>query len=74
MAMKLLTFHDQRVADLSTDDDDDDFVILDIIQRTQVSDTQFELGQRIRPQSLDSVRDKGRLVLKSSNYSRFRIR
>jgi hypothetical protein len=37
MAMKLLTFHNQRIADLSPDDQDDNFVSFDIIQGSQVT-------------------------------------
>jgi hypothetical protein len=44
MAMKFLAFHYQFVANLFTYDDDDDFVLLDIIQCTQVSGAQFKCG------------------------------
>jgi hypothetical protein len=47
MAMKLLLFHNQFVADFSPDDEYDDLFSLHIIQGTEVSRTQFELGQWI---------------------------
>jgi hypothetical protein len=60
MAMKLLSFHNQLVADLSPYEQDYHHVALDIIQATQVSCAQFELGQRIGPQPFDRFRgDRG---------------
>src|SRR5688572_7183811 len=56
MAMKLLAFHNQFVADLPTDDENNDLVTPDIIQGTQVSCPQFELNQGIGSQSLDRFR------------------
>jgi hypothetical protein len=35
--MELLAFHNEFVADLAPDDQEDNFVSFDIIQRTQVS-------------------------------------
>jgi hypothetical protein len=46
MAMKLLPFHDQFVADFSPDDEDEHLVSLHIVQGTEVSCAQLELGQR----------------------------
>jgi hypothetical protein len=64
MAMELLAFHNQIVPDLASDDQDDDLVALDIIQRTQVSCTQLKVGEWVRPQALDCFRGGRRLVLK----------
>jgi hypothetical protein len=47
MAMKFLAFHDQHVAHLSADDQNDDLFSLDIIQRSQVTCPQLELSQGI---------------------------
>jgi hypothetical protein len=55
MAMELLAFHNQLVADLSPDDQDDDFFSFNIIQDTQVARPQFKLGQGIRAQALDRL-------------------
>jgi hypothetical protein len=49
MAMKLLAFHDQLIANLSADNDDNNLVPFYIIQRTKAADTQFEFYQRVRP-------------------------
>jgi hypothetical protein len=72
MAMKLLTFDDQLVLDFSAHDDDDNLIILNIIQRSEASDTQFEPGQWVRPQPFDGSRFGGRLVLKPSHNGRFK--
>jgi hypothetical protein len=71
MAMKLLTFHNQLVAFLPPDDQDDNFVTFDIIQDTQVSRPKFELGQRVRTQALDRFRGRRGLVLQPGQNSRF---
>jgi hypothetical protein len=47
MAMKLLPFHDQFVADFTPHDEYNDVFSLHIVQGTEVSYTQFELGKRI---------------------------
>jgi hypothetical protein len=54
--MKRLTFHDQRVADLAADDEQDDLVVDHIIQHAQVADPQFEPGEGVRSQCLDGSR------------------
>ncbi|MCI0485617.1 MAG: hypothetical protein L0229_03350 [Blastocatellia bacterium] len=64
MAMKLLSFHDQFVSDFSPHDEQDDLIVLHIIQGTQISCTQFELGQRIGAQPFDSFRRCCGLMLK----------
>ncbi|MEX0717436.1 MAG: hypothetical protein WD066_12655 [Planctomycetaceae bacterium] len=64
MAMKLLAFHFQLVADLPPDDQNDDFVSFDIIQNTQLAGAQLELGQGIRYQPLDRFRGSRRLIRK----------
>jgi hypothetical protein len=71
MAMKLLPFHKQSTSDFSTYDEHDNLVFLHIIQGTQVSCTQFELGEGIGAQPFDSFRRCGRLVLKAGQYGRF---
>lgn len=64
MSMELFASHDQFVADLPSDDQQDHFgtVLLDIIQDTEVTDTQFELRQRVRPKTPDRFRWNRRLV------------
>jgi hypothetical protein len=62
MGMKLLAFHNQFVAGFASDQQDDDFVRFDIIQRPQVADSQFELGEGIGPQTLDCPRGRFRLM------------
>jgi hypothetical protein len=64
MAMKLLSFHKQFVADFSPHDEHDNFISLNIVQDTQVPCPQFKLRQRIGPQPLDRLRLRRRLVLK----------
>jgi hypothetical protein len=44
MAMKFVSFHDERIADLAPDNENHYAILFDIIQRTKVADTQFELG------------------------------
>jgi hypothetical protein len=53
MAMELLTFHNQFVAQLAADDENDNLISLDILQGTQISRPQLELGEGIWAQSLD---------------------
>ncbi|NUQ65644.1 MAG: hypothetical protein HUU20_24505 [Pirellulales bacterium] len=64
MAMEFVAFHNEFVTDFPSDDQDDDLVGLDIMQGTQVSCTQLERGQRIRPETLDRFRGYRRLMLK----------
>ena len=56
MAMKLLAFDDQLVADFAADEEDDDLAFIDIIQDPQVSDTQLEVRKWIGAQALDRFR------------------
>jgi hypothetical protein len=70
MAMKLLPFHDQLVADLSPDDQDDNFVSFDIVQGAQVTCPKLELRQRIGSQALDRFRGRCRLVLQAGQDRR----
>jgi len=69
--MELLAFHNQFVPHLASDDQDDNFISLDIIQGTQVSCPQFKLSERIRAQSLDRFRGRHGLVLEPGLDSRF---
>jgi hypothetical protein len=45
MGIKFLTFHNQLVADLATDNEQDDLGLLHIIQRPEIADTKFKLCQ-----------------------------
>jgi hypothetical protein len=63
MAMELLSFHDEFVADLPPHDEDDNLVCLHIIQGTQVFYPQLKLCQRIGPQPFDCFRRCLGLVL-----------
>jgi hypothetical protein len=65
MAMEFLTFHDQLVADFAAHEEYDNFVLLDIIQGTQVSRTQLEVGKKIGTQALDRFGRLRRRVLQS---------
>jgi hypothetical protein len=47
MAIKLLAFHNESVADFSPDHQDDNLISLDIIQGPQVSKAQFKFSERI---------------------------
>jgi len=69
--MKLLAFHNQFVAELSPDDQNRDVLAFHIVQGTQVSCAQFELNQRIGPQTLDGFGGRGGLVLKAGHDSGF---
>jgi hypothetical protein len=71
MAMELLSFHDEFVADFSPDDEHDYFISLDIVQGAQVSRTELELGERIGAQPLDRFRWRRRLVLQAAPDGRF---
>ncbi|MBX7105795.1 MAG: hypothetical protein K1X57_17055 [Gemmataceae bacterium] len=70
MAMKLLPFHNERVADLPTDDQDDNLITLHIVQRPQVAHPQFELGQRVGAKLFDRFRECFRLILQSGQDRR----
>jgi len=71
MAMKLLAFYNQPVSDFSSDDQDNDFFSLGIIQGTESTCPKLELGQRIGTQTLDGFRGCRGLVLQSCLNSRF---
>jgi hypothetical protein len=62
MLMELLAAHDQFVADLPPDDQEDDFLIRDIIQDTEVAHPEFELGHRVGPKLLDRLGRCPRLI------------
>jgi hypothetical protein len=65
MAMELLAFHDQFVADFSPDDQDDDFFAFDIIQHTQVARSQLECSKRIWTQTFNRFARLCRFVFQS---------
>jgi len=69
--MELLAFHNQFAPHLTSDDQDDNLISLDIIQGTQVSCPQFKFSERIRAQSLDRFRGRRGLVLEPGRDSRF---
>jgi hypothetical protein len=71
MGMELLTFHNEFVADLAPDKQEDNFVSLNIIQDTQVSSPQLKFSKGIRPQALDRFRERRRLMLQPGQDSRF---
>jgi hypothetical protein len=71
MAMELRSLHDQFVTCLAAHEEHDNFAFLDIIQGTQLSHPQFELGKGIGAQLLDRVRGCRRLVLQPSSDSCF---
>ena len=73
MSMKFFASHDQFVADLPSDDQQDHLrvVPIDIIQHPKVLNTQFKLRQRIWPQATDRLRRDWRLVTQSSGDCRF---
>src|SRR4051794_32846186 len=68
MSMKLLASHDQGVANLPTHEEEDDLAMigLNIIEDAEVSDSEFEFGQRIGAEPLDRPSRGRRLVRKSS--------
>jgi hypothetical protein len=49
MAMKLLASHDQFVADLPPDDEQDDLRPFHIVEDAEITYAEFELGQGVRP-------------------------
>jgi hypothetical protein len=71
MAIEFLAFNDQRVADFAAHEEDDDFALLDIIQGTQVSRTQLEVGKKVGAPALDGFCRLRRLVLQPGLDSRF---
>jgi hypothetical protein len=70
MAMKFLAFHNQLVADLAPDNQNDNFVSFDIIQGPQITCPQLELGQGIGTQPLDRFRGRRGLVLQPGQDGR----
>jgi hypothetical protein len=72
MGMKLLAFHNQLITNLTTHDEDDNFISFHILQDAQVSCPQFELGQWIRPQLLDRLRGIRRQVLEAGQNGSFK--
>jgi hypothetical protein len=73
MAMELLPLHNQLVADFPADDEQHHFVITHIVQYAQVTDAQFELGQRVRPESFDRSGSGRRLLDESSLDGCFQV-
>jgi hypothetical protein len=71
MAMELLAFDNKFVAYLAADDQDDNLISFDIIQRTQVPCPKLILRQSIWSQALDRFRGRGGLVLQPSLNRRF---
>jgi hypothetical protein len=51
--MEFLTPNDKRVAELPSDDQDNDLVVLHIVEHAEIAYAEFELGERIRAESLD---------------------
>jgi hypothetical protein len=51
MAMKLLAFHDQFVANLPADDEKDDLGLFYIIQHSEITRMQFIFSERILPKT-----------------------
>jgi hypothetical protein len=47
MAMKFFSFHDKFISHLAAHHKNDNFVLIDIIQDTQISHSQFEVGEQI---------------------------
>jgi hypothetical protein len=66
--MKFFASHDQFVADLPSDDQQDDLgvVPIHIVQHSKILHTQLKLRQRIRPEATDRFRGDRRLVAQSS--------
>jgi hypothetical protein len=55
MAMEFLSFHDQLIAGLSADEEQQNLVFMNIIQDTKVARAQLKFGKQIRPQLLDCL-------------------
>src|SRR5262245_55049372 len=62
MPMKLLSSHDQFVADLPPHDEQNDFRSLDIIQDAEVAGAQLKLSKGVGTQLLDGLRQRRRLM------------
>jgi hypothetical protein len=71
MAMELLAFYDQFVADLPPHDKQNDLRSLDIVQNAEVSDAPLELGKRVRTQPLDGPGQRRRLMEETGLNRRF---
>jgi hypothetical protein len=63
--MKLLSFHNQLVADLAPHHQQHYLRLFDIIQHPEVADTQFKFRERIGPQLLDGLCGRCRLMDKA---------
>jgi hypothetical protein len=63
MAMELLAFHYQFVANFPPDDEDDNFVAFNIIQGTQLSCSQLVFGERVWSQPFDRFHRDSGLIL-----------
>jgi hypothetical protein len=64
MAMKRFTPDDQRVANLSSDDQNDDLIpfYIYIIEHAEFPHPEFELGEWIGAQTLDGPGRRGRCI------------
>jgi hypothetical protein len=71
MAMEFLTFDDQLMAGFTANDQDNDFIVLDIIQHSQVPGAKFKFRQWIGPQSFNGLRGHARLLLEPRHDGRF---
>jgi hypothetical protein len=60
--MELLATHNQGVANLPSHDEEDYFLILNIIQDPEVTHPQLELCHRVGPEPLDRICRRRRLV------------
>jgi hypothetical protein len=69
--MELFASDNQRIADFSTNDKDDNLLAFNIVQNTQIADTQFVFGKRVWPQALDRAGWGSRLLRKSREDGRF---
>jgi hypothetical protein len=71
MGIEFLAFDNQIVTALTSHNQDDDFVSLNIIQHSQVPRPQLVMGERIWPQALDGLCGRGGLVLQARLDRRF---
>jgi hypothetical protein len=70
MAMKLLPFHNQFVSDFPANDQNDNLVAFNIIQRPQLPSPKLKFGKRVGSQSFDGFCGLCRLVQETRLYGR----
>src|SRR6266404_3166154 len=73
MAVEFRAFEDEFVADVASDNQENNLVAFDIIQDAQVSCPKFKLAKRIVAETFDGFRGRRRLMFQSRDDCRFEL-